>query len=217
VLIGSYDGHLYALEAATGALAWKVQTEGPVHATASVVDGVAYIAGCDENFRGIRVSDGKQVLEVLSGAYTGASPAIAGGRAFYGTFDNEVLAVELASKKIVWRYQHPERKFPFYASAAVAKDRVVVGGRDKLVHCLDAATGKALWTFATKARIDASAAIAGGRVYAGSGDGTLYVIDLADGSRKGAFEAGAPISASPAIAGGRLVVGTQDGRIYCLG
>jgi outer membrane protein assembly factor BamB len=123
----------------------------------------------------------------------------------------------LRTKKIVWRYQHPERKFPFYASAAVARDRVVVGGRDKLVHCLDAATGKSLWTFATKARIDGSPAIAGGRVYAGSGDGTLYVIDLADGSRRGAFEAGAPISASPAIAGGRLVVGTQDGRIYCLG
>jgi outer membrane protein assembly factor BamB len=85
------------------------------------------------------------------------------------------------------------------------------------VHGLDAATGKALWTFATKARIDGSPAIAGGRVYAGSGDGTLYVIDLADGSRKSAFEAGAPISASPAIAGGRLVIGTQDGRIYCLG
>ena len=152
-----------------------------MHATASVVDGVAYIAGCDEHFRGIRVSDGKPVLEVVSGAYTGASSAIANGRAFYGTFDNEVLAVELATKKIVWRYQHPERKFPFYASAAIAKDRVVVGGRDKLVHCLDATTGKALWTFATKARIDASPAIAGGRVYAGSGDGTLYVIDLADG------------------------------------
>ena len=32
--------------------AWKVQTEGYVHATPAVVDGVAYIAGCDEILRG---------------------------------------------------------------------------------------------------------------------------------------------------------------------
>jgi outer membrane protein assembly factor BamB len=197
-------------------VAWKAATDGPVHATASVVDGIAYIAGCDEHLRGIRVSDGQQVLEVASGAYTGASAAIAGGRAYYGTFDNEVLAVDLAGRRVVWRYQHPERKFPFYASAAVAEGRVVVGGRDKLVHCLDAKTGAALWTFATQARIDSSPAVAGGRVFAGSNDGRLYVLDLQDGSRKGVFEAGAPLSASPAIAGGRLVIGTQDGRVFCL-
>jgi outer membrane protein assembly factor BamB len=124
--------------------------------------------------------------------------------------------VDLAGKRIAWRYQHPERKFPFYASAAVADGRVVVGGRDKMVHCLDAKTGAAVWTFTTQARIDSSPAVAGGRVFAGSNDGKLYVLDLKDGSRKGEFEAGAPLSASPAIADGRLVIGTQDGRVYCL-
>ena len=54
-------------------------------------------------------------------------------------------------------------------------------GRDKLVHCLNARTGKAFWTFPTRARVDSSPAIASGRVYVGSNDGHFYVLDLASG------------------------------------
>ena len=75
MLIGSYDSHLYALGAKDGKLAWKVQTEGYVHATPAIVDGVAYIAGCDEILRGIRITDGAEVFKMPFGAYTGASPA----------------------------------------------------------------------------------------------------------------------------------------------
>ena len=128
MLIGSYDPHLYALGAKDGKLLWKVQTEGYVHATPAVVDGVAYIAGCDEILRAIRVSDGKEVFAISSGAYTGASPAILDGRAYYGTYENEVLAVDLKAHKIVWTYKHPERNFPFYSSAALAGDRVSSAG-----------------------------------------------------------------------------------------
>ena len=43
---------------------------------------------------------------------------MADGRAYYGTYENEVLGVDLKAKKIVWRYKHPERNFPFYSSSA---------------------------------------------------------------------------------------------------
>ena len=214
VLFGSYDEHFYALDARTGALLWKVKTNGPVHSTAAVDGGTAYISGCDENFRAIRVSDGVELYHVESGAYTGASPALEGKRAYYGTFNNEVLGVDLAARRVVWRYEHPERQFPFYSSAAVAEGRVVLGGRDKMVHAIDARTGKPLWTFTTRARVDSSPAIAGGRVYIGSNDGRFYVLDLATGAKLWEFNAGAPLSASPAISDGYVVIGAQDGRLY---
>ena len=53
--------------------------------------GIAYVTGCDAILRALRVADGKELFQVSSGAYTGASPALAGGRAYYGTFENEVL------------------------------------------------------------------------------------------------------------------------------
>ena len=104
-----------------------------------------------------------------------------------------------------------------HALAQNDADRIVIGGRDKFVHCLDARTGKAIWTFATGARVDSSPAIAGNRVYVGSNDGRFYVLDLATGKKIWVFDTGSPLSASPAIAEGRVVIGSQDGRLYCFG
>jgi len=217
ILFGSYDGNLYCLGAGTGAVHWKFLTGGYVHCTPGVDAGMAFIAGCDENFRGIRIADGKEVFHISSGGYNAASPAISAQTAFFGTFNNEVLGLNLATRRVSWRYAHPDRHFPFYSSAAVSAGKVVLGGRDKMVHCLAARTGKALWTFTTKARVDSSPAIAGGRVYIGSNDGRLYVLDLTNGKKLWEFNAGGPVSASPAVAAGRLVIGTQDGKLYCLG
>ena len=216
VLIGSYDQTLYCLSTSTGAVLWKVKTAGPVHATPAVSDGIVFIAGCDEQFRAIRLSDGKQLYTIASGAYTGASPALRGAAAYYGTFNNEVLMVNLGSREIGWRYRNPQRQFPFYSSAAVVHGKIVVGGRDKLVHCLDG-DGKSIWTFATRARVESSPAIASGRVFVGSNDGRFYVLNLETGAKVWEFNAGSAISASPGLANGRVVVGSQDGRLYCFG
>jgi outer membrane protein assembly factor BamB len=216
VLIGSYDQNLYCVSTRTGAQIWKFKTNGPVHSTPSIAGDLAFIAGCDEFFHAVRISDGKEQFSVSSDAYTGASPALLGNSAYYGTFDNEVLMVSLTERRVGWRYQHPQRKFPFYSSAAVTATLIVIGGRDKMVHGITPA-GKGAWTFDTRARVESSPAIAGGRVFVGSNDGRFYVLNLASGAKLWEFDAGAPLSASPAIARGRIVIGAQDGRLYCFG
>ncbi len=140
---------------------------------------------------------------------------LVGQRAYYGTFDNAVVAVDLVKRSMVWRYS--PSGLPFYSSAAFGGDRIVVGGRDKLVHALSIKTGKAIWTFRTRARVDSSPAIAGGNVYVGSNDGRFYVLDLKSGKKLWEFEAGAPLSASPAIGGNRVVIGDQAGHLFCFG
>jgi len=42
------------------------------------------------------------------------------------TFDNDVLAFNLKTKKPVWRYENPLRQFPFYSSAALVAGNTVV-------------------------------------------------------------------------------------------
>jgi outer membrane protein assembly factor BamB len=217
VLIGSYDGHLYSLDASTGKVRWKVLTKGQVHATPAVLDQLTFIAGCDAIFRAIRVSDGREAYQIESGAYTASSPVVDGDRAYFGTFNNEVLALDLKKRAVLWRYSLADAQFPFYSSAALAGGRVIIGGRDKNVHAIDVATGQAAWTFATKARVDSSPVVAAGRVYVGSSDGRLYVLDAASGQKLSEFDAGAGITASPAVASGRVIVGSQDGMLYVLG
>jgi outer membrane protein assembly factor BamB len=216
VLAGSTDGHLYALDAATGQFKWKYATDGPVQATPAVSDGVVYVAGCDETFRGVSLADGKELFRI-PGDVTAASPALDGGRAYLGTYNNEVLAFDVKARKVLWRYENPDRQFPYYSSAAIAGGRVILGGRDRFVHAIDAASGKPAWRVETRARVDSSPAVAGNRVYVGSSDGRLYVLDVATGNKLWEFDAGAPLTSSPAVAGGRVVIGTTDGVIYCFG
>ncbi len=214
VYIGSYDQNLYCVSTA-GALIWKYPTEGPVHCTPGIEGNRVYISGCDENFRAVDSTSGKQVFAVPLGGYTGASAALGGTFAYVGTFSNEVLAIDLRQHVIRWTYSHPSRKFPFYSSAALSGDKLVLGGRDKMVHCIHASTGRVAWTFLTKARVESSPLIAGNRVFVGSNDGILYELDLNSGKKNWEFTAGAPLSASPAVARGNLVIGSQDGVVYC--
>jgi outer membrane protein assembly factor BamB len=217
VLVGSYDEHLHCVSRSTGRLLWKFRTEGPVHCTPSVAADTAFISGCDGFFRAVGVADGREMYRIDTGGYAGASPALGLDFAWFGNFDNEVLGLNLVARKIAWRFVDAERQFPFYASAALAEGRIIVGGRDKMVRCLDAGTGRELWNFATRARVESSAAISGKRVFVGSNDGRFYVLDLATGRRLWEFNAGAPLSASPGVAFGRIVIGSQDGRLYCFG
>ncbi len=215
VFFGSYDQNLYCLSADKGALLWKFQTEGPVHCTPAIDKGTVYISGCDENFRAIEASSGKQLFAIPLGAYTGASAVVRDDQAYVGTFGNEVLGLDLKRHAVRWTYEHPTRNFPFYSSAAVAGNRIILGGRDKLVHCLDRSTGKEIWSFLTRARVESSPLVAADRVFVGSNDGVLYELDLATGKKNWEFTAGAPLSASPAAAQGTLVIGSQDGVLYC--
>jgi eukaryotic-like serine/threonine-protein kinase len=123
----------------------------------------------------------------------------------------------LALKSIQWTYKHPTRNFPFYSSAAISGGRAVLGGRDKIIHCLESATGKEIWDFPTRARVESSPLIVDNRVFVGSNDGLLYELDLLSGKKTWDFTAGAPLSASPAAANGSLVLGSQDGILYCFG
>jgi outer membrane protein assembly factor BamB len=215
ILIGSYDENLYCLSK-QGELLWKAESQGPLHATPGILEGVAYISGCDGVLRGIRIEDGKEVFQYVTGSYTGASPALYEKRAYFGTHDNVVVAVDLAKSELIWSYQHPTRQFPFYSSAAVIDNRVILGGQDKFVHCIDADSGEAKWTFRAGARVDSSPAVVKNQVFIGSNDGRLYVLDLETGERIWQFEAGGPIYASPAIAANRLVIGSLDGQLFCL-
>jgi len=217
VLIGSYDGNLYCLGRRDGKLIWKFTTPNYVHGTPGISGGVAYVSGCDEVFHGVRLADGEEVVQFPAGGPTGASPVLIGDLAWFGNFNDEVVAADIRQKRMLWRYHDPAADFPFYSSAAAVGDRIVLGGRDRRVHCLSARTGKVIWSFPTKARVDSSPAVVDSRVYVGSSDGHFYVLDLGSGRKLWDFEAGAPLTASPAIAAGRVVIGSQDGRLYCFG
>ena len=217
LLFGSYDQYLYCLSVEDGSLIWKFETEGYVHGTPAIVNGAVIVSGCDGYLRVINIADGVERQKIALGDYVAASPAILNDRVYAGTFGNQVLCAGLDSSEIFWRYEHPERHFPFYASAAVTADIVIIGGRDKMVHALHPQTGESRWVYSAKSRVDSSPVIVGERVFFGTVGGELVALNLNSGEKVWDFVVGAAIIASPSVVDGKLVIGTDDGRIYCFG
>lgn len=216
VIFGSYDQFLYCLST-EGKLIWKFETEQYIHATPAIYDGYVMISGCDGFFRIIDVETGKQKHSIYMGSQAAASAAILDDRAYIGTYGSQVLCIDLKKADIVWVYEHAKRHFPYYASAAVTKDIVLVAGRDKMLHALNSKTGESLWDFMTKSKIDSSPVIVGDRVIVAPLSGQIFALQIKTGEILWEYDTGSSIDASPSIANGKLIIGSLDGVLYCFG
>ena len=215
ILAGSYDYRLYSVNAATGKTNWTYETGNYINGTPAVADGVTVFGGCDALLHVISVKDGSKVKEVEAGAYIAGSGALEKGRFYIGHYENEFICADLNEGKIAWQYK--DRAFPYFSSPALTRDRVVFGGRDKRLHCVEKATGEKVWDFNTRGKVDSSPVIVGNRVLVGSADGRLYLVSLDEGKEIWSFEIGESIISSPAVVNGLVIVGSEDGNVYAFG
>ncbi|HVJ84821.1 MAG TPA: PQQ-binding-like beta-propeller repeat protein [Caulifigura sp.] len=220
VMFGSHDGKLYCLKQADGAEAWKFETQGPVNATPTLSGGFTFITGCDKPImRVIDTATGQQHSEIPLNELLIASAAVVDDILYFGTDAGSVIALDWKNKKRLWTYSVPNREQQIHSSPAISGNTLVIGSRDKHLHAIDRTTGKGLWTYSTRAKIDSSPVIVGDRVFFGSSDKFVYGVSLKDGKEVWKQSVGQAVSGSPAVASNRLVIGseTSSGRILCFG
>lgn len=213
LVIGSYDSSLHCVDAATGKAVWTYATDNYINGTPALLpSGDVLFGGCDSYIHVLSLKDGKEVRQIEAEAYIASSVAIRDGLGYVGNYGNMVLAFDPKSGEVKWKYK--DRNFPYFSSAAVTQDRVIIGGRDKRLHAIERATGKGVWTFQTRGQVESSPVAFDDAVVVGSQDGRLYCVNLSDGQERWAYEIGAPLTASPSVAGGFLVIGAEDGNLY---
>ncbi len=103
------------------------------------------------------------------------------------------------------------------STVSVADGLVYAADWGGTVHCVDAATGKAVWTHKLSGEIWGSTLVADGKVYVGTRRGELCV--LAAGRQKrvlSSAQLGSPISGTPVAANGVLYVATAS-RLWAFG
>jgi outer membrane protein assembly factor BamB len=218
VLFGCSDEQLYCLSR-DGKEKWKFRVPGgPVMGTPAIVENRTFAAGCDSTLHVLDTTKGTEVAGTVDlGGQVGATVAVIGDQLYVGTMSGEVLGINWKKGEVLWRFEAPKAKQPFYASTAATDNLVIVGSRDKRVYALNRKSGKQAWSFATKKKVDSSPVVAGQRVFVGSSDGNLYVLDLASGSELKRIPLDKEITAAPAVGGNSLVIGTMDGSVYCIG
>ena len=216
VLFGSEDTRLYALDAKTGKKKWELETADQVRCSVTVVDGRAFVAGCDGALHTINLEKGEEESNVVIESPTGVTPAVVGDVAFVGTEQAGFFALDWKKAEIKWHF-NPDRGLASRSSPAVNKDHVIFGSRQREVFSVNPKTGKQNWSRTLKANVDSSPVIVGDRVFIGSTEGRLYALNLKNGETLWQKQLNGGIIGSPAVAFERLIIATDRGVVYCLG
>ena len=114
----------------------------------------------------------------------------------------------------VWRYDGNRRGY--YSTPAIANGRVWVGAEDQNLHCVDARSGKGIWTFKTGGGVWASPCVIDDKVVFGSRDSHVYCVDANTGKLVWRLKLDGRIISSPCIVDGVIWIGTATGYFYCI-
>ena len=231
--VGSGDGRLYALDAATGARRWVYEAGGAVATTPAVARGRVYFGARNGVYAAAEAASGRRVWSFRagpdlplpwgheSGDHYLSSPVVVGGTVIFGGGDGVIYALDAASGEVRWRAHTGGR---VRSSPAVSGSRVVVGSFDGIVYCFSLRTGAERWRFATagaalesgkygydRRSVQSSPAIADSTVFIGARDGFLYAIDLISGREKWHVDHKISwINSSPAVSDGIVYAASSD-------
>ena len=120
---------------------------------------------------------------------------------------------DITASGLIWSY--PLEKHVM-STAAVHDDLVFMADCGRTFHCVEARTGKGLWTHEIRGEVWASPYVADGKVYVGTRSGAFYVF-AADREKNviSTLELSSPISATTTAANGVLYLATMA-RLYAL-
>jgi outer membrane protein assembly factor BamB len=134
VYVGARDGFLYAIDATTGQLRWRVDHKlSWVNTSPAVQDGVVYAGSSDGQFvQAVNAATGEEIWRAKSGV-TWSSPAVAGDVVYAGDGAGRVNALDRRTGQPLWTFRTGST---VYASPVPAGDLVFVGSTDGSVYAL---------------------------------------------------------------------------------
>ena len=105
VYTGSSDGHVYAVDAVTGAERWRFKTRGDVWVAPAVANGVVYFGSYDTHLYAVDDATGAEVWRYKTPYRIRSSPAVIGRVVVFGSKDGNLVAVDAERGDERWRYR----------------------------------------------------------------------------------------------------------------
>jgi hypothetical protein len=124
LLIGTSQGKVVCLDNRTGAIRWSFRTESPSDVEILIAGKTAFLAGGDGAVYSLVVDDGKLIWKNPLAKVISVAPVLYEDKLYLQTDDDEVICLQAADGRWLWRYKHP----------AVTGDRFkVIGGSRPVV------------------------------------------------------------------------------------
>ena len=131
-----------------------------------------------------------------------------GGDLFWGKNKAWLKCVDAADGKELWSYELNKH---VVTTAAVIDGLVFIADIGRTIHCIEAATGKGVWTEpGPKGDFWASPMVADGKLYIGSRKGDFWIMDASREKKVfSTLQLGAPISGTATAANGVVFIATM--------
>lgn len=229
LVVGAGDGHVYALDAETGAERWRFRTGGRVRSSPAVAGGRVFVGSMDGILYALDLPTGRLLWRFETegaGLFSGdfgfdrrtiqSSPSVVDGVVYVGSRDGTMYAVDGEIGRRRFTVSHGTSWV--ITSPAVADGTVFLGSSDaSFAQAVDALTGEERWRVATPGIVWSSPTVAGGLVLIGAGSGVLLALDRESGDERWRFRAQGGWRASPVVTdGGLVLIGDTDGVLYAL-
>jgi outer membrane protein assembly factor BamB len=224
--IAGENGHVRCMDPRTGRVIWRrfVGGIGPgtvpgsngSETSPAVADGEVYAATYDGILFCIDANTGAVRWKASTGDDTDASPVIHDEFVYAAAEEKAPYLYCFAREngRTVWRYDG--NPGGYYSTPAIADGRIWIGGEDRRLHCVDARSGKQIWTFKTGGGVWCSPCVVDGKVLFGSRDANFYCLDANTGKEFWRVRLDGRIISSPCIVDGVIWIGTATGYFYCL-
>lgn len=211
ILVGGFDGVLYALDRDTGEKRWALPTGAPIRGMAAPE---GFVGSGDGVLYSFDPATGALRWRFAADGPIGGTPAVAGSRVFFACRSGRVFALDAASGAVAWRHDTGSRIE--YSSPLVVEGLLHVGDCDGRLRAIRVADGGLAWEFPAGAPIYSTAVRVGRAIAFGDNAGGVHFLDRATGRELGVFRAGGAVQALSAAGDGSVLCGSRDGHVYRL-
>lgn len=133
VYVGSFDNHMYALDADNGYTQWKFRTNAPVISTPVVNKGYVYFGSADGKFYCVSATTGKERWTFDTGKPIVSSARLHEDVLYFGGTNKKLYALDSRNGKELWTY---EAGGEITSTPIIGNDLIIFGCLDRKVYAL---------------------------------------------------------------------------------
>lgn len=223
LVVGSTDGFIYCLRIRDGSLIWRYACGKAVVASPVIRDKKVFCGASDGAFRALDLSSGGLIWKYgFVEGFVECKPYVDASQVVFGDWANTLYSLDPATGDLQWTWKSEGSRL--YSPAAVhpvkTAGRIFVVTPHRKTVCLDAATGKELWS-APGGRESIALSRDSSRVFVKDMFGTLHAFATEPEARElWNRETGLDYDISPtpaAVADTLVIVPSDKGMIVALG
>jgi len=212
VLLPSWNGNLYALDAVSGERRWLYDAGETLRAAPALDDDRIYLADSGGTLTSLAL-DGSVLWQARLDEALLSIPTVTAAGVVVVSRRGEVACFD-RSGKLLWKRDLGE--LCHYSSPLATPTDLYVGTSGGSLWKLRLSDGTTVWRQSGFGPIYAPLALSDRRLYFGDNDGALSVVDSDSGTVMSCFHVDGEIQGKAWIEGGRVYFGSRDRAVYAL-